>query len=197
MDKTRLGAFAVWIAAGIGTCAPAVTNRPLSAEQIQVYQSFLETYTKGSELGIVHLANQTVPLELSPDTMSSGCLNRIKFEPAAFRSTARVLDPSQTTAWPKQIRIIDPALQNVLVERNDPSRTIIREGKPVDDAVRSAFESGVLTLSEIAFDKNHKYAVLSFSFHCGMLCGHGATVVLKKTGAGWRVTKRNCGTWIS
>lgn len=67
----------------------------------------------------------------------------------------------------------------------------------VEDAVRAAFDSGLLTLSEIVFDKRHKFAVMDFSFHCGMLRGHGGMVVLQQVGGRWRPTRRRCGAWVS
>jgi hypothetical protein len=36
------------------------------------------------------------------------------------------------------------------------------------------------SLKEIAFDKDRHYAVVSYSFWCGSLCGHGKTMVFEK-----------------
>lgn len=66
----------------------------------------------------------------------------------------------------------------------------------LDQSVKQAFRTGLFTLSEIAFDKEHRRAVVSYSFVCGMLCGHGNTMVLKKLGQNWKIAKR-CGGWVS
>jgi hypothetical protein len=63
----------------------------------------------------------------------------------------------------ENVGFVDPKKQLAAIKENDPSHTI-RQGKPVDEAVENAFGSGLLTLSEIAFDKTHQYAVMSFSF---------------------------------
>src|SRR5205807_2645247 len=36
--------------------------------------------------------------------------------------------------------------------------------------------TGLMELSEIAFDKGRKYAVLKYDFTCGNMCGHGGTI---------------------
>jgi hypothetical protein len=90
------------------------------------------------------------------------------------------------------------------VEENDPQNLMkkaIDEHEKVtdeqlDQSVKQAFHTGVFTLSEIAFDKEHRRAVVSYSFVCGMLCGHGNTMVLKRSGESWKIAKR-CGGWIS
>jgi hypothetical protein len=66
----------------------------------------------------------------------------------------------------------------------------------IDDSVKQAFQTGLFTLSEIVFDKDHRRAVVTYSFVCGTLCGNGDTLLLKKVGQHWRVAKR-CGGWIS
>lgn len=68
--------------------------------------------------------------------------------------------------------------------------------KQIRDSVNQAFRTGLFTLSEIAFDKRHQYAVLAYSFDCGMLCGHGDTIILKKVGEKWKQVK-TCRIWIS
>lgn len=73
----------------------------------------------------------------------------------------------------------------------------MRQGTPVKDAVDAAFASGLLTLSEITFDKTHRCAVMNFSLVCGCLCGHGETIILKNVVGKWKRTEWRCGGWIS
>ena len=70
-------------------------------------------------------------------------------------------------------------------------------GEPVKDAVENAFSTALFSISEIAFDKDRQFAVVSYRFWCGSLCGHGATLVFQKIKGEWRNANRNCSSWIS
>jgi hypothetical protein len=96
----------------------------------------------------------------------------------------------------KNMKLVDPKKQGKVVRDDDPSRTI-RGGKSVDAAVEDAFATGLFSMSEIAFDREHHHAVVSYRFWCGLLCGDGATLVFEKVGEDWKRTNRNCGAWIS
>jgi hypothetical protein len=96
----------------------------------------------------------------------------------------------------RNLKLVDLEQQVSTVRKNDPSITI-RSGEAVQYAVEAAFASGLLQLSEIAFDRARQYAVLEFSFSCGMLCGHGGTLVFKKVDDRWRAANRRCSSWIS
>ena len=94
------------------------------------------------------------------------------------------------------MKLVDADKQAKLVHSNDPSRTISK-GRSVESAVTQAFESALFSMSEIAFDKEHRYAALSYHFWCGGLCGNGASVVLEKVDGEWKTTDRACASWIS
>jgi len=81
------------------------------------------------------------------------------------------------------------------VKSNDPGDKLL-SGTLIEDLVTSAFATGLLQLSEIAFDKSRRYAVLQFSFRCGGLCGHGGTLVFEKTNGRWQ-SKQTCSRWIA
>lgn len=100
------------------------------------------------------------------------------------------------SALPANVTLVDSKKQMAKVKENDPGRTM-QQGDSVEHAVESAFASGLLTLSEVAFDKTHRYAVMNFSFVCGGLCGHGGIVILQKVNGRWKRTDRQCGGWIS
>ena len=171
---------------------PALSNRPLSAEQNEVYKAFLSSYTNGSKSNHLNLGNRTILLDLSE---IGNCLKGIEFESAeTVSSTVHEFDSQ--SALPADVTLVDPKKQNSEVKENDPDRTM-RQGKSVDQAVESAFASGLLSLSEIAFDKTHQYAVMSYSFVCGGLCGHGGTVIFQKVGGKWKPTYPPCRSWIS
>jgi hypothetical protein len=96
----------------------------------------------------------------------------------------------------KGMKLVDPKKQTRIVHSNDPSNTI-RKGEPVKDAVENAFSTALFSISEIAFDKDRQFAVVSYRFRCGSLCGNGSTVVFEKIKGEWRNANRNCGSWIS
>jgi hypothetical protein len=73
----------------------------------------------------------------------------------------------------------------------------MRKGKSVEKAVKEAFANGLFSMSEIAFDKSHRHAVVAYRFWCGALCGNGRTLVFEKAGNEWKNTERKCGGWIS
>jgi len=177
---------------------PALSKDPLTAEQIAVYRVFLQSYDNGSKAAL-NLANKTEPMDLPDTSKDLECLKGIKLENRQeVASVVHMLDVS--LAVKGRVVLVDPEQQSSKVKSNDPSKTM-REGKSADEAVATAYGSGLLTVSEIAFDKGHHWAVVSFSFYCGRLCGHGSILVLekvlKKTGAEWKLTKRECIAWIS
>jgi len=90
---------------------------------------------------------------------------------------------------------VDPDAQGHQVREHDPGNAI-RDGKPVDNAVSEGFEHGLFTLGEIRFNRDHTRAVVSFSFWCGSLCGHGNTMLLEKKNGAWK-QKKQCGGWVS
>lgn len=182
---------------------PTLSKDPLTPDQIVIYRTFLENYIGAP--APVHLANRTEALDPSSgDDVEDGadddadeppCLKRLKleFEKNSI-GVAHMLDPN--LAIPGRFVLVDPDQQEVTVKSNDPSKTM-REGKSSTDAVDQAFATGLLTLSEIVFDRKHHVAVMSFSFWCGRTCGHGAVVIFKKKGGQWKISKKPCVQWIS
>jgi hypothetical protein len=170
---------------------PTISKAPLSTDEIAVYRAFLSSYDNGAP-GQLNVANVTRPLRLDNE---KECMNGIALEDTEkARKTVHVIGPEVSEG--KRVNFVDPEKQAKLVKENDPSRTIGR-GKSVEKAVEDAFASGLLSISEVAFDKDHKYAVLTFSFYCGGLCGNGGTLVFEKVGNEWKPSKRSCGQWIS
>lgn len=174
---------------------PALSKIPLSTEQMEVYRAFFNAYTNGSKSIRLNLANRTHPLDLAEQTGPNGCLKGIDFDEAKYPDSAFHKFDAQT-ALPKNIVLVDPDKQSTTIKENDPNRTM-RQGTPVKNAVDAAFASGLLTLSEVAFDKTHRYALTSFSFVCGGLCGHGETIIFQKMDGKWKRTERRCGGWVS
>ncbi len=200
MNSIRFTALAtlVW---GISICAaaddrkPILSETPLTTAQLQIYQVFLNSDTNGSRSDHIRLSNQTAPLDLTDEKKRGGCLDELEFEESVHPEWIfHKFDPQ--TTFPANVELVDPKKQSATVRKNDPSRTI-KQGKPVDDAVQDAFATGLLTVSEIAFDSTHEYAVMRFSFVCGMLCGHGETLVFRYVDGQWKHANKRCSRWIS
>jgi hypothetical protein len=171
-------------------------SSPLSPDEIAIYRVVLQQYVSDSP-GSLNVSATTEPLDpTSPMNHFSDteCLQGIQLEnlDAASHSyhdlTADVLPTTE-------MKIVDPKKQSKIVRSNDPSKTI-RSGKSVDNAVNAAFATGLFSMSEIAFDKEHRHAVVSYGFWCGSLCGNGSTLVFEKVADRWKID-HHCGGWVS
>lgn len=176
---------------------PKVSDESLTTEQIAVYRAVLKEYLNGSDDGL-NLANLTVPLDRSEKECFKG------MESADWNISPVVHRLEPTLISKTKIVLVDPDRQASAIKQNDPQNLMKKAiddheevtDKQVEQSVRQAFQSALFSLSEIVFDKKHHRAVVAYSFHCGMLCGNGSTLLLKKVGQDWKVTKR-CGGWIS
>ena len=179
---------------------PTRATAPLTRDEIEIYRLVLREYTADDKNAAttLNLSNTTFPLD-SSSSMSGmsddGCLKDIHLDNIAAASRSFHNLPAEVLA-DKRVRLVDPKAQTKVVRANDPDKTM-REGKSVDTAVEDAFRTALFSVSEIAFDKDHRYAVVSYRFWCGSLCGNGSTWVFQKFGSEWKKTDRNCGGWIS
>jgi hypothetical protein len=198
MKASRLVILGVLLAAVFAAGAdgkPRLSQSPMESDQIEVYRTFLSSYTNGSRSPHLNLAKRTDALKLSDEKGAGGCLKGIDLDGSAHpEAVIHEFDPK--TPLRENITLVDVDEQGRVIKENDPDRTM-RQGTPVNQAVDRAFASGLLTLSEVAFDKTHQYAVMKFSFVCGGLCGHGATLIFQKRHGQWKELKRDCGGWIS
>lgn len=142
----------------------------------------------------LNLASKTFPLEAD-----EGCVKGSKLE---HRDSSTV--HAFTTTPAPNVVLVDPEKHKSKIEHNDPQNLMkkaIDEREPVTEeqlnkSLGLAFSTGLFSLSEIVFDKDHRHAIVSYSFVCGGLCGHGNSLVLTKTGNKWKITK-TCSSWIS
>lgn len=177
--------------------APALSKDPLTTEQIAIYRVFLQKYLQGNDDSL-NVANTTDPLDFSFMELKEGkgCLRGISLENfKQAHSIVHTVGPD--VAINSKIVIVDPAKQTEQIKENDPSKALLKGRRDVDELVKTAFSSALFTFSEIGFDKKHTWAVLTFSFLCGSLCGHGGTVILHRVKGEWKITGRNCGYWQS
>jgi len=178
---------------------PTISKEPLSADQIAIYRAVLEKYVKGMSQRL-NLADVTETLDRSdledlPE--DPPCLKSLDLEPAS-QSTPRVHQLDPAIASNLNVVLVDPDAQSQIVRENDPQKLMGMHAtdQQLDDAVKTAFKTGLFTLSEVLFDTQHRQAVVSYSFYCGRLCGHGNFLLLKKAGKRWKV-KKVCDGWIS
>ena len=176
---------------------PSKATTPLSADELTIYKAVLQHYSS-KEAGNLHVSSTTYPL--NPDSPTSGlagpdCLKGIQLENLATLSHSfHDLTPDVLTG--NGMALVDPKKQAKIVHSNDPSDTI-RKGKSVNNAVTDAFATALFSMSEIAFDKEHHFAVVSYTFWCGSLCANGSTIVFENVDGVWKNANRNCGGWVS
>ena len=179
-----------------------VSKEGLTDEQLAIYRVVLNNYMKDSH-GTLNLSNRTYPLELAGPLFDKECVEGIKLE-VGDNSVPVVHAFSSAPALSPNVVLVDPKKQEAKVKQNDPQNLIkkaIDEREPVtndqlDKSVELAFTTGLFSLSEIIFDKGHRHAIVSYSFVCGRLCGHGNMLILERNGERWKV-KTTCGSWIS
>ena len=194
--------LAVLVLASVGLAAgqetpeakPKVSDTPLTAEQLAVYRAVLHGWVDDGKRR-VNLAVQTVPLETSGPLGDEDCEKGLDLEPASPGVVHRFRKEDLPQLGSNKIGLVDPEKQRKEVADNDPEKTT-REGASIDEAVRNAFAHGLVTLSEIRFDLEHKLAIVSYGFYCGSLCGNGGTVVMEKRNGAW-ARKSRCHDWIS
>lgn len=182
---------------------PVISKDRLTAEQVVVYRTVLEDYFKDADRTEIalNIANVTEPFgdAISDD---GSCLRGLPIKAAkSSRVVHRI--PGEVALGPQMV-LVDPHRQQDAIEKNDPSKAIqsaISNGQPLSDSelehsVKQAFSTGLFTFSEIVFNREHTRAALWYGFHCGMLCGHGNTLVLTMVKGRWKISKI-CGGWIS
>lgn len=176
--------------AGLPLVIPAVYDN--RERKLEVYRAFATAYSEGHR---VNLANVTTRFDAetggviscAPTVLATTLFSRL------FRTTAL----SQSDFQNSSIRIVDPEDQAAQVRIHDPEMNISSEGD-IDGAVADAFEAGLLQVSEVGFDVTGQHAMLTFSFTCGSLCGHGGTALLDRVGDRWVWSQRRCGSeWMS
>jgi hypothetical protein len=173
---------------------PKISDKPLTAEQLAVYRTVLHGWMD-NELSTVNLSVQTVPFPTRGASDASDCGKDLDLEPVAAALVHRFRAEDLPQLGSDKIGFVDPDRQRKEISENDPEKTI-GEGRSIEDAVRNGFAHGLVTLSEIRFDKDHTHAIVSYSFFCGSLCGNGGAVVLEKVDGAWR-RKSRCHDWIS
>lgn len=167
-------------------------TNPFSADDIAIYRGVLERWNSNSRI-LLDVSNRTVPIDR--DLSDCGCLEGIELQSMA-NAAHSFHTLTRDVLGGKNIRLVDANKQAVIVQSNDPSKPI-RESEPIETAVNGAFLTGLFSMSEIAFDKEHRRALVSYSFVCGSLCGSGGVWMFEKIDGLWKKSERVCGGWVS
>src|ERR1700736_3191089 len=123
-----------------------ISNSPLTVEQLQVYSSFLDSF---STLHFTHLANRTGRLDLSDVPEGSACLQGIEFENLPeSRRMLHSFGPEITKG--RNLKLVDPLEQAKILRGETDSASQKEKSNQRTTEVTS--ESGFVALSEIAFD---------------------------------------------
>jgi hypothetical protein len=169
---------------------------PLTPDEIAIYKAVIQQWISGSPRPL-NVSTRTSPIPASLDSTALGdCACTIDIQPESLLSATRSYHQLiQDTLDVEKVRLVDPRKQATIVS-NDPDNAM-RRGKSANAAVEEAFTNGLFTLSEIAFDREHKHALVSYSFACGSLCGSGNTWVFEKVAGEWKKVNLACGGWVS
>jgi len=191
MNANRVVFVAILI---VNASCPAKDRRELNptpnSDLMAVYRAFLGSYSKGVEH--LKLARRTVPFELSSER-GAECLRGLRFGKPDSPAAVHEFD---ARALPSSVTLLDSEEQERIIG-NVGSKQTWRDGKLVNDPLEKAQGAGFLILSEVAFDRKHEYAVLTFRFECWGLCGNGGTVVFQKHDGKWMPSSRSCPQWAS
>ena len=165
----------------------------LSADEVAVYEAVLHQWN--SDAHTLNVAIRTFPLDAVSSHSSCECLRNLDVENLV--SASRSFHYLTRDVFPERhIRLVDSDKQRTFIQTNDPHNGMAA-GKSVEKAVNDAFGSGLFSMSEIAFDRDHREALVSYGFVCGSLCGSGGTWLLEKVNGVWKKADRVCGGWVS
>ena len=162
---------------------------PLTADEVAIYKAVLAAWVdKSTKLNV---ADRTFALDRDVDCE---CLKGMDVD--SVTQATRSFHKLGRESLIGKASLVDTEEQSRIVRLNDPERTM-QSGARVDVAVKRAFANGLFRLSEIAFDKEHRRALVGYSLVCGSLCGNGGTWLFEKKNGEWKRSEINCGGWIS
>jgi hypothetical protein len=103
------------------------------------------------------------------------------------------LEPQPDRWWDATREILQDCLQGLNLEaRESPSTRFDESLIKGLSLTLTEKRNSALKLSEIAFDRGHRYAALRYSFSCGFDCAESATVVFEKTNGTWHQIDHRC-----
>lgn len=133
------------------------------------------------------------------DSIKKDSLNRI----VAFIPKLTSIESDDLKIIPKDYKSISDSLWTFTPEKYNTKKYIFKKASelPFDNSYENWAKkytkfSGVLSFSQIYFDKEMKKAILSVTYICGVNCSVGYLVYIEKEKNKWKVKKVN-NTWIS
>jgi hypothetical protein len=154
----------------------------LTSDQLQVYGDFIESFRK---VKVAMLSNRTFPLDVSKLEKDAVCLHGIELERTEASKKASHPVPHDLLKNSNPIRLVDADEEAAVLKQRDHS--------PAKNSSADDGSLGVLALSEIVFDKSHRFAVMKYVILCGTHCNSGAIMVLEKVEGHWvGTTRRPC-----
>lgn len=163
-----------------------LSTSPLTKEELQVYRALLNLLNSTPKTQVKNLANQTSPFDIANVPQGSVCLQGIEFEKLSQGNQTVHSFAAEITKG-MALKLVEPTEQAKILQQKDSASPT--QKRDVDSA-KGASESGLLVVSEIAFDKKHQFAVLNYTFFCGSQCKYEMTRVLEKVGGEWTTPVR-------
>lgn len=183
--RTRGGLLASIMSLAVAMAAGDV--RAEENEAAALYRIFLDDYAgkDGQPINVSRRAEAMTAEQLDE-------LKRCTDGGHAWSPTKPVDDLGPAIGALSYVRLVDAEHW----KPQDPG-ALIGKGYSVDRAVAQGMAAGLLTLSAVTFDASHRAAAFAYSFRCGALCANGGVVLLARAGAGWAISDRQCGMWMS
>lgn len=173
---------------------PPESRGKLTSDESAVYRAVLKQWVAGDR-DPLNVSVETYPLDVLSETPTCECLKGIDRHSLLLASNS--VHSLTSDILPREnVRLVDADSRKTLVAQDHRGNSIA-SNRSVETAVEEAVRNGLFSLSEIAFDTEHRRAIVSYSFVCGLLCGSGRTLVLEKIGEDWKPAKFECGGWVS
>ncbi len=165
----------------------------MSGDEIAIYKAVLLQWIAGDRTAL-KVALQTYPLEPFSEAGSTPCECLRNIDVQTLAATSRSFHNLPREILPrKNVRLVDADEYSKTTSSKDVGSARDYPGDPSMADVAN----GVFSMSEIAFDREHRRALVSYSFTCGLLCGSGLTIVFEKIDGEWRGIKVECSGWAS
>jgi hypothetical protein len=146
-------------------CFAQSPSEPLGPDEVAVYRAYFSSYAKKAEAP-VFLSKRLRAVQLDSRPFGNDCPMGLALQrPEPTRAEAVVFSGS-------------------LIEEFNFTLVDSKRGPP----------GTVLSVSEIAFDRDHRHAMLQYAAMCDDLCGVGGSVAFEKVGGQWTLTIA-CGLW--
>jgi hypothetical protein len=192
--RRMIGLFLGFAAVAAVAPSPATAQEAVAtSEDYAVYRAALESLYRGKELagglpgGPVVVVRSTSPLEVD---------QTFRFDPPrmlmGIDSTTvagvRALHGQRGRLVPDSLHLWMPAVGIEAATRD----TLLGRGLPDWNRFDARFGAGatLLSLSRVAYNRDHTQAVVLILRSCGAMCGQGGTLLMHTQGGQWTVQRK-------